>query len=334
MGLLDRLRKKSSSVESSASEDNEQNEIEDNQSFDDEEDLFLESDSEEELDEFDLLDVENSDDTSTENQSKLKQPKSKRWIVISLIVFTTSIVVIGAGLWYYLSNQKYPKAEELTKRFFNSLSEGKFNTAYSMMDKPYREQVNDDDFRLLLRASAYYFDKIDKVEFKEDNFEFADNVGTLTGSIEYVGKASGGFELKLISRKLGKREKLFITGFEVNSEQRRKREEKASHKAVTEFLGTFTKERANVFEGFFHPKRLEMWGLDKRLKLLKLHSRLVDIGFVEHKFKPTDFKAKSNVERVYFGKSQTKLGNQMNAMVTVFYEKGNWYVTHLDFKPQ
>ena len=49
MGLLDRLKKKSSSTESSTLDDSEQSEFEDNESVDDEEDLFMESDSEEDL---------------------------------------------------------------------------------------------------------------------------------------------------------------------------------------------------------------------------------------------------------------------------------------------
>ena len=53
MGLLDSLKKKSSSTESSTLDDSEQSEFEDNESVDDEEDLFMESDTEEDLDEFD-----------------------------------------------------------------------------------------------------------------------------------------------------------------------------------------------------------------------------------------------------------------------------------------
>ena len=252
MGLLDRLKKKSSSTESSTSEDSEQSEFEDNESVDDEEDLFMESDSEEDLDEFDSLELENPDNIPSENQIKSSNSKSKsnRGIIIGLLVSIVFVIASGLGIWLYLSNRTFPMAEELTKRFFKALSKGKFNTAYSMMDKPYRDKISDDDFRLLLRASAYYFDKINKVDFHEENFESFGDISTLVGSIEYVGKASGEFELKFILRKLGKQDKLFITGFQLNSEERRKREEKASHKAVIEFLGTFSKERESVFERF------------------------------------------------------------------------------------
>ena len=362
MGLLDRLKKKSSSTERSVSEDNEQVEIDENQSFDNEEDLFMDSDSEENLDEFDSIELEDSDGIELEQQIDPSKTKNKRWVIFGIIVFLLFTIIIGLGLWYYFSNRIYPRAEDLTNGFFNALNEGKYNSVHSMMDKPYREKISDDDFRQLLRASAFYFDSINKWDLREENFESFDDVSsflptestnatpistskpatlglpvlgaTLVGSIEYLDQASGEFEIKFILRKRGKQDKLYITGFQVNSEERRKREEKASHKAVTEFLGTFSKERESVFEGFFHPKRLEMWGLDKRLKLLKLHSRLVDLGFVKHSFKPDKFKDKSNVERIYFGESQTKSGNKMDATITVFYEKGTWYVTHLDFKPQ
>ncbi len=334
MGLLDRLKKKSSSSETTVSIDNEQTELDADKSLIEEQDLFLDSDSEEDLDEFDSLESEDSDTVPLDNQIKSSKTNTRRWVAIGLVVFLVLATLTGIGLWYYLFNRTFPMAEDLTNRFFNALSKGKHNTAYSMMDKPYREEISNNDFRFLLRASAFYFDNIIKVDFGEKDFESFEEVATLNGSIEYVGKASGEFELNFIVRKIGKQEKLFITGFQISSEDRRKREEKASHKAVIEFLGTFSKERANVFEGFFHPKRLELWGLDKRLKLLKLHSRLVDFGFVEHSFKPTDFKAKSNVERVYFGKSETKSGNKMSVTITVFYEKGTWFISDLNFKPQ
>tara|TARA_Y100000589_G_scaffold129650_1_gene123299 strand:+ start:2064 stop:3068 length:1005 start_codon:yes stop_codon:yes gene_type:complete len=334
MGLLDRLKKKSSSNEGSPEEHIDQGELVENDKLPDEEDLFSDSEALEELDEFDSLELEDTDDIPTDSQIKAPQGDSKRWIISLVVVLSISGILVGLGLWYYLSTRKYPMAEDITNQFFKSLNDGKYNRAYSMMDKPYREKVNGDDFRLLLRSSAFYFDKISNIDFEEKGFETWGDNAILRGSLEYVGKAQGEFELKFILRKLGKIEKLYITGFQVNSEERRKREENAAYMAVTEFLGTFSKNRATVFEGFFHPKRIESWGMDKRLKLLKLHSRLIDIGFVEHKFKPTDYKAKANVERVYFGRSKTKLGTEMRANITVFYEKGNWFVTHLDFKPQ
>tara|TARA_Y100000589_G_C27158481_1_gene631802 strand:+ start:105 stop:1118 length:1014 start_codon:yes stop_codon:yes gene_type:complete len=337
MGLLDRLKKKASSNERPPGDETEQDEFGEDSLLNDEEDLFSDSESLEELDEsdeFDSLELENTDDVPEENQIQASTANSKRSVIAGIIVVLLLGILIGLGLWFYLSSQKFPLAEDLTKKFFKALNDGDYNRAYSMMDKPYREKINNNNFRLLLRSSAFYFDQINNIDFEEKNFNSWDDNASLSGSLEYVGKAQGNFELKFILRKLGKSKKLFITGFQVNSEDRKRREEKAAHTAVTEFLGTFSKDRATVFEGFFHPKRLESWGMDKRLKLLKLHSRLIDIGFVEHKFKPTDYKAKANVERVYFGKSKTKLGNEMNANVTVFYEKGNWFVTHLDFKPQ
>ena len=131
-------------------------------------------------------------------------------MIIGLLVFIVLVITSGLGIWFYLSNRTFPMAEELTKRFFKALSKGKFNTAYSMMDKPYRDKISDDDFRLLLRASAYYFDKINKVDFHEENFESFDDISTLVGSIEYVGKASGEFELRFILRKLGKTNSLSL----------------------------------------------------------------------------------------------------------------------------
>lgn len=332
MGLLDKLKKKKDSEKNPSSSD-----LPETENLDDDTDLFT-SDIEDELDEFDSIDLE-EDFTSKEDQGQTSTKKAGKGIFVSLIFLFIGIILVAGGVWYYYSTLVFPLASETTKKFFKHLKDS-HNNAYRMMDQEtYRENIKGDDFRLMLESSAYYFDKIESVHFEEKDFKKSGSNSFLQGKIRYLDQLSGEFKIKFILRE-GK--KLFVTGFKVNSDARRKYEDEEAYKAVQEIVGTFSKDKIDqldgknpeeVFGGCFHKNVAKAWGDEATVKLIQLYQQLSEMGFKKHTFTKDNYVSRTNVERTYKSESTTKSGNVMNSEITVFYESGRWYVTNLEFTP-
>ena len=331
MGLLDKIKKKKDSEDSSSSSELPETDI-----IDDDTDLFT-SDIDDELDEFDSIDIE-EDIIPSKQEAQVPPRKSRNGLFVALIFLVITGFAVAGGVWYYYSTLVFPLADETTRKFFDHLKES-HNSAYRMMDETYRNEIDGNSFRLMLKSSAYYFDKIVSVHFEEKDFKKSGSSSVLEGKIKYLGQLSGEFRIKFIHRDS---KKLFVTGFKVSSDARRKYEDEEAFKTVTEIVRTFSKNQNDQLDGkepeelfgeCFHQNVIQTWGDEARVNKIQLYQQLVEIGFKKHTFAQTDYTSSSNVERTYYSKSETKSGNFMDSKITVFYDSGRWYVTNLEFTP-
>jgi len=327
MGLLDRLKKKSTLTETSRSPEIEQTELDDSQSFDDENDLFMESDSEQDLYEFDSLEPDNSDDVTIENQNKTTSNKSTGIIILCLILTVVLLILIGSGVWYYFSNRTYSMLEERSKAFIKALSEFKNNNAHKMMDESLKSKISKDTFNSMRRSSAYYFDQILKIMPDKKSFRFEGDVASLRISVEYnITGILGEFNLKFRRTE----DRFLITGFKVSSEKRKDHEEKMSLDTVKKFLKILEDDPSDQFNEYFHKDITDRWEEnregDELIEGLK-KSKAEEPSLVEED-------KQSNVELTYSVILTTESGTKMDGEITVFYTDTRWHIIKLKFTPQ
>jgi|GEM_PF-1088641 len=343
MGFLDKFKKKKSEEGESASEEvaaeSSDEEVSTEDSPDDSGgDPFLdESDMADDDDvSLDDIDIDSKQSEEAKPKAGMDPDKKKKLIIFFLLLALFFLLIAAGGVWYYLSNRLYPEAAKVAVKFVNTLNNGKFNLVYNMhIDDDYKADFSDADFRYIIEGSSFLFEEIDvkKVKPVETSWKEKGKNASLVTQVAYVDKSEGELELHFIERERGGKVQLKVVGFEMRSPERIEREHSDAYRTAQEFLKTFDKDKLNVFKEFIHPHVKEKWAKNATVKMLQLHSRLAESGFVGHQFDEESVEMNSNVQLTFFGKSRTKLGNDMRGQITVFYTKGTWYVIGVNFKP-
>jgi len=262
-----------------------------------------------------------------------EKPRGRRWPLILATLAFLAVSVAGGFYWMYLGQKDFLQARGRSLRFFKILKRGQYNLAYTLMDESYHTEVNEKQFEKQLRSNSLVFEDLVFTKFKvyKKFWESDGKIARLSGKLHYSDGSQGQFQLKLRSRDLERGSEYFITGFRVLAKQRVEREYQDAFQTLQEFLKTIPKDNLDNFSRFLYKDTQAKMG---RVRLIQIHTKLRDEDYVSHDFKSENFEVNLAVQLKFMGSSTTRSGGTAQSSVTLYYEKGNWYVLGFQFRPE
>ncbi|MCJ8347306.1 hypothetical protein MJH12_17335 [bacterium] len=266
------------------------------------------------------------------DEQKLKKKKLIKGVVLGIVVFT---LFIGGAYLTYQYVRDYPKVEAAGERFFNMIKKKRYNQAYMGTTKTFRDKVSEKEFKYSFLGSSYLFENILEIEANEEKYIKKGKRFNLQGKVIYQDKSKGDFKLILMKGKIKNRSTFLVDGFEVSSKSNEKKVRKLAYKAVVEFLKTLSAEsNLDSFRHSFHESVTEKMGKEAGVRFSVLYSKHKEAGYTSHEYLEKDLEVTYNTQITYTGISKTKLGSEFIGKITVYYDKGAWYVVGFSFHPK